>query len=154
VLRLYSSRLKNKNISVERQFDGCPPIYGISGELKQVLANLISNAADAVSQNGKIAVRLNCTEELSRMMAQIAVEDNGPGIARENADRIFEPFFTTKEDVGTGLGLWITKEIVERHGGSITAESLDGERRGAVFTILLPVNADLPVAATLAGERN
>ena len=67
------------------------------------------------------------------------VEDDGPGIAPENLERIFEPFFTTKKDVGTGLGLWVCKEIAERHGGSIQAQSVTANgSRGAVFTVLLP----------------
>lgn len=147
VLRLYSSRLKNKNIAVERAFGDCPPIYGVAGELKQVIANLIANAADAVSHGGAIKVRLECVEDGAASMAHIEIEDDGPGIASENIDRIFEPFFTTKEDVGTGLGLWITKEIVDRHGGSIFVQTRQSASSGASFAILLPVNADLQSGA-------
>lgn len=150
VLRLYSNRLNNKNITVQRDFAECPPIYGVSGELKQVVSNLISNAADAVSRNGTIVVRSQCIEDARGTVVQVVVEDDGPGIATENVDRIFEPFFTTKEDVGTGLGLWITKEIVNRHGGSILVRSPNGSERGAAFTILLPLHAGLGMNAASA----
>ncbi len=143
VLKLYSSRLRKKNISVECKFGECPPIYGIAGELKQVLSNLISNAADAVSRNGKIVISLECIEGPTGTVAQLVVEDDGTGIAVENIDRIFEPFFTTKEDVGTGLGLWISKEIVSRHGGTILARPRDQSRPGAAFVVHLPLHADL-----------
>jgi len=144
VLNLYSNRLKNKNIAVTRHLFDCPPVYGVSGELKQVISNLIANAADAVGRNGRIAVKLECIDNGGSPAAQLVVEDDGPGIAAENIDRIFEPFFTTKEDVGTGLGLWISKEIITRHGGSIKAHSGSAWGHGALFTILLPLTPDLP----------
>ena len=87
--------------------------------MNQVVANLISNAADAVAQNGVITIRLACKENIGGPVVHLAVEDDGPGVTEENAERIFEPFFTTKKDVGTGLGLWVVKEIVERHGGDV-----------------------------------
>ena len=60
-----------------------------------------------------------CIEDAGKTTVQMLIEDDGPGIADENKERIFEPFFTTKKDVGTGLGLWVSREIVERHGGTI-----------------------------------
>ena len=106
VLMLYSNKLNAKNIRLERQFAECPPIQGLSGELKQAISNLISNAADAVGQNGLIRVTLVCVQDAESRMVHVSIEDDGPGIADEHIERIFEPFFTTKKDVGTGLGLW------------------------------------------------
>jgi PAS domain S-box-containing protein len=143
VLKLYSNRLKTKNITVERDFGECPPILGLSGELRQVVANLISNAADAVYENGTIRVKLLCVENSDGKVVRVRIEDDGPGIAAEHKDKIFEPFFTTKQDVGTGLGLWVTKEIVERHGGSIQVQCRDKGSSGAVFSVLLPCVADV-----------
>jgi signal transduction histidine kinase len=78
---------------------------------------------------------------------EIKVADNGPGVPAENRTHIFEPFFTTKEDVGTGLGLWVCKEIAERHGGKVQLGlSKDGGLGGAVFTVFLP--SDSPIEAT------
>jgi signal transduction histidine kinase len=70
----------------------------------------------------------------------LVIEDDGPGIPAEYSERIFEPFFTTKKDIGTGLGLWVTREIVERHGGTIRLSALDGNgiSGGAAFVISLP----------------
>jgi PAS domain S-box-containing protein len=139
VLKLYSNKFMTKNIVIERDFSECPPIQGLSGELKQVVSNLISNAADAVGENGTIRVKLLCVENADGRVVQVMIEDNGPGIAVEHRDRIFEPFFTTKKNVGTGLGLWVTKEIVERHGGTIEVHSREDKLAGgAVFAVLLP----------------
>jgi PAS domain S-box-containing protein len=140
VLRLYSNKLDAKKIRVERDFRGCPEMVGITGELKQVVSNLVSNAIDAVAANGRITIGLRPPENGNGDTVQLVIEDDGPGIPPENADRIFEPFFTTKKDVGTGLGLWVTREIVERHGGTITVNSKNGyeDPRGAAFIINLP----------------
>jgi PAS domain S-box-containing protein len=144
VFRLYSNKLNSKNIRVERKFCSCPPTLGVPGELKQVISNLVSNAIDAVAPNGKIFLRLQSVEDSNGGRIQIVIEDNGPGIPTEHLDRIFEPFFTTKKDVGTGLGLWITKEIIERHGGTITVSSPNGNgpATGAAFVIDLPCHPD------------
>jgi PAS domain S-box-containing protein len=139
VLNIYSNKFKTKNITIQREFGDCPPIRGLAGELKQAVANLISNAADAVSDNGTIRVKLECVETSDGQLVQVLIEDDGPGIGAEHRDRIFEPFFTTKKDVGTGLGLWITKEIIDRHGGSIEVHSRkDKHTTGAIFNVLLP----------------
>jgi PAS domain S-box-containing protein len=144
VLRLYSNKLSSKNIRVERDFGHCPPMLGVPGELKQVISNLVSNAADAVDANGKIRVRLQGVENHNGGRIQLVIEDDGPGIAPEDLARIFEPFFTTKKEIGTGLGLWVSREIIERHGGTITVSSPDGNASapGASFVIDLPCNRD------------
>ena len=82
---------------------------------------------------------------------QISVEDDGPGLDPRHVEQIFEPFFTTKRDVGTGLGLWVSKQIVERHGGSIHAEPCGRDLKGARFTVLLPVSETEETQAALAG---
>jgi signal transduction histidine kinase len=138
VLKIYSNKFRTKNITVDCHFGECPPIHGLTGELKQAMSNLISNAADAVNENGRIWVRAVCEEGLDSHEVKITIEDDGPGIAPESRERIFEPFYTTKKDVGTGLGLWVTKEIVERHGGSIKVASRKDGLPGAVFSVLLP----------------
>lgn len=139
VLKIYSNKFKAKNITVQREFGDCPPIQGLAGELKQVVSNLISNAADAVSENGTIRVKLEGVESSCGQLVQVSIEDDGPGIGAEHRDRLFEPFFTTKKDVGTGLGLWVTKEIISRHGGSIEVHPReDKNSTGTVFHVLLP----------------
>jgi PAS domain S-box-containing protein len=143
VFNLYSHKIRAKNITIQRQFAPCPPFRGVPSELKQAISNLISNAADAVSADGTITVRLQSIEENGGRVAQVVVEDDGPGIPADHRERIFEPFFTTKQDVGTGLGLWVTKGIIDRHGGTILVGSNRNSEsaRGATFTILLPFHA-------------
>jgi PAS domain S-box-containing protein len=142
VLRLYDNKMRSKGISVELNQVDSPPVLGLQGELKQLIANLVSNAADAVGRGGRIRISIApAVRERSRGV-EISVADNGPGVAAENRMHIFEPFFTTKQDVGTGLGLWVSKEIAERHGGSI---QLNANREhslgGAIFTVFLPFEA-------------
>jgi PAS domain S-box-containing protein len=145
VLRIYDNRIKNKQIRIEREFGECPPVHGLAGELTQVVSNLIANATDAVSKGGTIRVKLDCVEEAGDKMVQVSIADDGPGIEPQHRERIFEPFFTTKKDVGTGLGLWVTKEIVDRHGGRIEVDSASGNGangiKGCVFSVLLPLSA-------------
>ena len=139
-LRLYGNRITGKDIHLDFAADNPPPVWGSAGELKQVIANLVANAIDAVGTGGKIVVRCGKSEALNGDMARIVIADDGPGIPPELLTRIFDPFFTTKQDVGTGLGLWVAKEIVERHGGNIRvlpAAETSG-LRGASFVIHLP----------------
>ena len=144
VLNIYSNKFRTKNITIVRDFHDCPPIQGLSGELNQAVANLVSNAADAVPHGGTICVRIDCHEDASSKVVKVIIEDDGPGIAPEHRDHIFEPFFTTKKDVGTGLGLWVTKEIIERHSGTIEVRSMNGSRpSGTAFSITLPVRPDI-----------
>ncbi|AEU37203.1 CHASE3 domain-containing protein [Granulicella mallensis] len=145
VLKLCANKLRAKNITVLREYEECPHVPGISGELKQAISNLISNAADAVNEDGTIWIRLACVEDTGGSFVRVEIEDDGPGILPEHIDRIFEPFYTTKKDVGTGLGLWVTKEIVDRHGGMIHIhpQSKDGAR-GAAFKVSLPCQPSEP----------
>jgi PAS domain S-box-containing protein len=144
VLKLYSNKIAAKSVKVARKYDECPPILGVTGELRQAASNLIANAIDAVDPGGTITVGTHVAGGLTQCIVEVTVADDGPGIPTENLDRIFEPFFTTKKDVGTGLGLWATKTIVERHGGNIGVKSglPSGESRGATFVLQLPCAPD------------
>jgi PAS domain S-box-containing protein len=143
VLKLCANKLENKHIAVDREFTMCPAILGISGELKQVISNLVTNAADAVSDNGRIWIKLSCLKDQPGTVVCVEVEDDGPGISPEHVARIFEPFYTTKKNVGTGLGLWVSKEIVDRHGGWIDFRPRSEDRsRGAAFKVFLPSVAE------------
>ena len=151
VLEFNSNRLKRKEIRVERHFCALPWMQAAPGELKLVISNLIVNAADAVGNQGTIAITLGGMEQAGRSMLHILVEDDGPGIQPEYQQKVFEPFFTTKRDVGTGLGLWLTKEIVERHGGRIEVVSRADGKPGAAFRILLPDSSHPSEAAASDG---
>ncbi len=151
VLNIYSNKFRTKHIQVERDLQHCPLFYGLSGELNQAVANLVSNAADAVANGGSIRVGLACRKEGEEEVVCITIQDDGPGIADEHRERIFEPFFTTKKDVGTGLGLWVAKEIIERHGGrlEVASKTAEGEH-GTTFTMTLPVRLEVE---SLAAEE-
>ncbi len=152
VLRLYSNKFKTKNIQVQHESEPCPPLQGFPGELQQVIANIVSNAADAVEPGGTLKVSIACIDGADGKAIKVRVEDDGPGIAAEHMDRIFEPFFTTKKNVGTGLGLWVSKTIVERHGGTIeVASHRDNGSHGTVFSVLIPCT---PSFATRAAQAS
>lgn len=145
VLRLFSNKLIAKNIAVKCSFDGCGPMHGFMGELRQAISNLIANAIDAVAENGAITISAQPIQSGDNEMIEIVVADDGLGIEAEHFDRIFEPFFTTKKEVGTGLGLWATKAIIERHGGRIHVRGQNAaEGGGATFTIQLPRLQEMP----------
>jgi signal transduction histidine kinase len=117
---------------------------GLAGELKQLISNLVSNSADAVGNNGTIKLKIQPADGSSVPGVLFIIEDDGDGISPEHQTRIFEPFFTTKKDVGTGLGLWVAKEIVTRHGGTIDVSSpATLNERGAIFTVFLPNESDI-----------
>jgi PAS domain S-box-containing protein len=140
VLELYSSRLVSKHISIRREFGECAPIQGVRGEVRQAVSNVIANAIDAVAKAGVIAIRVQSVPGDGEGAAEIVIADNGPGIAREDADKIFEPFFTTKGGTGMGLGLWVAKDIVERHGGAISVipQTEESDLGGTTVTIKFP----------------
>lgn len=129
-LAMLQSRLQH--VLVERNYEpNLPVISAYGSELNQVWTLLLENALDAIKNRGRIILRVRRASEL----LLVEVEDNGPGIAKDQQGRIFEPFFTTKKR-GTGLGLAIVKQIIEQHGGTITVESRQNE--GTRFTIDLP----------------
>jgi signal transduction histidine kinase len=110
------------------------------GEMLQVISNVVDNALDALSMEGTLCLRLR----KRRGEIQLLIADNGHGIAKENLPFIFQPFFTTKEGRGTGLGLSLSRNIVDRHCGKICLRSSDRPGRcGTAFRISFPVVAGL-----------
>jgi two-component system NtrC family sensor kinase len=127
-------RHRLRNIQVKKDIDPAARIQGLPGQIDQVLMNLITNAAQALGENGG-AIRVGA--EVRAKQVLVTVEDDGPGIPPEILPRIFDPFFTTKDvGEGSGLGLSIVHGIVERHGGHIDVESAAG--RGTKFVITFP----------------
>jgi signal transduction histidine kinase len=116
--------------------DGLPPVLGNSNQLRQVLLNLMLNAGQAMERSPERRL-LVATRETPEGGVELRVSDTGPGIAAEVRDKLFRPFITTKRPgQGTGLGLSVSRSIVEAHGGTIRAESLPGQ--GATFVVTLP----------------
>ncbi|HLI75617.1 MAG TPA: ATP-binding protein [Acidobacteriaceae bacterium] len=135
VLRLFAGKIRNRQIVVGVDGDREAQMCGVIGQLRQVLANLVSNAIDAAPLGGHVTIRI-LTEESEGGRVGFAVEDNGRGISAETQKRLFEPFYSTKGDLGNGLGLYISREIVERHGGSIDIEA--SSELGTRMRVLLP----------------
>jgi signal transduction histidine kinase len=141
LLILFNRKFEAKNLSIEKQYRGELDIWGLEGELRQVFANQIANAIYAMPQNGCLTIRIRRSKSWSNPQCPgtaVSLADNGSGISQESLPKIFDPFFTTKPDVGNGLGLWITHDIVTRHGGSIRARS--NALAGTIFTTFLPHN--------------
>lgn len=137
-LRLFAGKLRNKGIRVEKHLDEDVSLSVVGGEIRQVLANLFSNAIDAVDVNGRIGISVRRGLHHGRPFAELAVEDNGSGIPAEHISSIFTPFHSTKGDLGNGLGLYISKEIVDRHKGLLLVDSVVGE--GTTMRVLLPLD--------------
>ena len=136
MLLLHKNDFKNKRIAVERNYaDRLPQIMAVPDQIKQVLLNLLTNAADACRQPGGV-ITVTTRKEGERV--EVAIRDNGIGIKPEEMELIFQPFFTTKQAVkGTGLGLSVSYGIVKSHGGEIRVVSQPNQ--GATFTLMLPI---------------
>lgn len=137
IVELQSAAMLRHNIVVNLRLNAPTPIHAYPGELRQVLINLMQNAAAAIGQDGEIFVRVRP----SGTGYAITIADDGPGISEKNRAQIFNLFFTTKGEQGTGLGLWLVKSLVEKHGGKIAFKSRtieEGFSHGTVFRIWLP----------------
>ncbi len=160
VLFLYEARLRDNGIRIERDLAELPPIVAYDGEVRQVLANFVGNALDAVqSALGAAAPSLTAAPEAEpgarqprivlrsrrardwkdrRLGVAITVADTGTGMSAATLKRIYEPFFSTKGITGTGLGLWISADIISKHGGVLRVRSRQKQPSGTVFRLFLP----------------
>jgi len=141
-LTVFQSRLIAAGTSIHRDYRTDATVAGYPHELRQVIANLISNAHDAMRRGGKLRIRIAKGQSWKTRISlgiRISIADNGTGISPEARRRLFEPFFTTKAETGTGLGLWVCSEIIARHGGEMSVRSSTTRgKSGTVFTIFLP----------------
>ena len=139
VLAVYRSKLKFRNIALRCQFTALHPLKASRGELLQVFSNIIANSIDALEPGGSLYIETREMADAGTAGIQILVRDEGSGIEAEHLARIFEPFFTTKERHGTGIGLWVAKQLVEKHKGRITiASSTEAGHSGTEVSIFLP----------------
>ncbi|HUS19263.1 MAG TPA: PAS domain S-box protein [Terriglobales bacterium] len=152
VISIYSARLTHRRITVEKDMDESCEVTAFPGELRQVFSNLVSNAADAMSDGGRLQIRVRQVKGFgSPHGAQVTIADDGTGMNPAVLRHIYEPFFTTKEDVGTGLGMWVTKGIVEKHNGMLRVRSSTGKlRHGTVFSLFLPASREGETGASAA----
>jgi PAS domain S-box-containing protein len=142
VIALYWRKIQFKKISVRPDYGNGIKIAGFPGEIRQIFANLVANAIEALSAEGSLVIRasrVTLRDGSNRAGVRVTFLDNGTGIAPENRKKIFEPFYTTKKDVGTGLGLWLTLQLVEKHHGSLRVRSsVEPGRSWTVFSVFLP----------------
>jgi PAS domain S-box-containing protein len=151
VFDFYSFRAAQGRISLHVKVKTEQKAWGNAGEFRQVVSNLLANSLDACQAGDAVCVRVRAARswrDLALDGIRVSVADTGCGIGSEILNRIFEPFFTTKKDTGTGLGLWVSRELIEKHGGYLDVRSATtGRRTGTVFTMFLPGSA-------VAGERS
>ncbi len=150
VLSLHRGKVRGLQVDVECRYQSDVELFCFSGEMRQLFANLIGNALDAMPSHGGrlvVAVRYSCYwGDPSVEGIRVVVADTGSGMTASTRRRIFEPFFTTKEATGTGLGLWVSAEIIQKHRGIVRVRSrsgLDGRKSGTVFMVFLPSLATL-----------
>ncbi|MGC2299027.1 MAG: ATP-binding protein [Acidobacteriaceae bacterium] len=145
VLVLYNSRLSAADIAVQLQLDATSStVLASPGELRQVIANIIGNAIDAMRRGGRLRIRVSQQDSTSDAppRLRLTIADTGSGIPASLLPAIFEPFVTTKGETGTGLGLWVTGEIIRRNGWNIRVRSRCGpSQAGTAFSITMPLRA-------------
>jgi signal transduction histidine kinase len=139
VLSIFQGRLVNSHITTGKRLRSTEPVNCFDGEIRQVLSNLVGNAIDAMHPGGgRLMLRSREATDWpsGRKGVTLTVADTGSGMTPETRARIFEPFFTTKGINGTGLGLWVSDDIVKRHRGVLRVRSTP--QVGTVFALFLP----------------
>ncbi|MEO6924285.1 MAG: ATP-binding protein, partial [Bryocella sp.] len=148
VVKLYQSRIGSLQIDVRKEYRGDPKVYGFNGELRQVFANFIGNALDAMGNGGVLVLRVRQgsgrgPNGLWGKGVFVTIADTGSGMSKQTLARAFEAFFTTKQATGTGLGLWLSEEIVRKHQGRVSVKSRTGQACGTVFSVFFPEGAKI-----------
>ena len=143
-MRILSHQFAAHRITAFRRYESTSKVSVVAGEIRQVFSNLVLNAIEAMQDNGKITLKVQDSRDwhnAGRPGVRVSVADNGPGISPKDRSQIFDAFFTTKMEKGTGLGLWVSSDIVRKHGGHISVRSCTTPgRSGTVFTVFLPLN--------------
>jgi two-component system CheB/CheR fusion protein len=143
LLVLYHGKLLANHISVHRQYREGPPILCLAGDLRQIFANIIANAVDAMKSGGSLTMRVSPSfdwRNKKRLGIRTTIADSGTGMDTETLLKICEPFFTTKNETGTGLGMWVSAQLVERLQGDLRISSTTRPgRSGTAFSLFLPV---------------
>ena len=150
LVSVFAYKTRTRRIEISSEIKEDPVICAVPGEMRQVIANLLSNSIDALGESGRIKIRISAARLFNGKSSpgvRLTIADSGPGISLQERSKLFEPFFTTKKDVGTGLGLWICKNIIDKHHGIIRVRSstIPG-RSWTAFSVCLPMNSQ-PLAA-------
>jgi two-component system, NtrC family, sensor kinase len=149
ILTLQMRLLERNRIVLEKQFRSDGLVFGLPGELKQVFLNLIGNAIQAMPEGGRLRVQVSeaVDKRQQREGVRVLITDTGSGIRPEDSKQLFEPFFTTKSTKGTGLGLWISKGIVQKYQGVIRFRSIRlFSGNITVFSVFIPKTASTQMA--------
>ena len=147
VLVLFAPQIRKAHIDLEQRFEAAPLVRGFPGELRQVFSNLVGNALDAMPNGGKLILHLresSLASDPARRGARITILDTGVGIPAGVRKNLFAPFFTTKGEKGTGLGLWVSRGLIEKHEGTIhLASRMRAGKNGTAFSVFLPFEQEL-----------
>jgi signal transduction histidine kinase len=140
VAALYERVAVARRVRIECDRQPTLTIYGFPGQLTQVFGNLVRNAAEAALPDTAVTIRVREISRAGQTGTRVTIHDRGCGIAPEIQAKVFDPFFTTKDLKGSGLGLWVSKQLIQKHGGTIRFRtSREPSHRGTLFEIFLPV---------------
>ncbi len=155
VLGLQERQIQTSRIKLEKRYLTPGMVHGFPVELRQVFLNLVGNAIQAMPNGGdlRISVRETCDWQLKRRGISVSIADTGVGVNPQDSERLFEPFFSTKSTKGTGLGLWISKGIVQKYEGRISFRSFRGANGcSTCFRVFLPSSARFNLIGNSVGE--
>jgi signal transduction histidine kinase len=141
VMALFTGRLKEARVGVDLAAEDGPELMCFPGELRQVFVNLISNAIDSMTRGGQLKIRVRPSTDwrTGEHGVRVTIADTGAGMNLETRKHIYQPFFTTKGSQGSGLGLWVTSNIVKKHQGCIHVRSRYATASGGtVFSLVFP----------------
>jgi len=140
VAALYEPIAASRRVRIKCDRQPTLTIYGFPGQLTQVFGNLVRNAAEAALPDTTVTIRIREISRGGQTGTRVTIHDRGAGIPPEIQKKIFDPFFTTKDLKGSGLGLWVSKQLIEKHGGTIRFRTSQESRlRGTIFEIYLPL---------------
>jgi PAS domain S-box-containing protein len=157
VLVLHQGKVHASQVEILRRYRQSVEVLAMSGEIRQVLANLVGNALDAMPKGGRLYLRVSPSVDwrTGNVGIRLVCADTGIGMERNVQRRIFEPFFTTKEATGTGLGLWVSAEILAKHSATVRVRSRpaeEGKPSGTVFMVFFPADGLQRILAAKEAE--
>lgn len=153
IVGLFERTAASRRVRLVYDREPSSPIYGFPGQLSQVFGNLVRNAAEASAPETAVAIRVRAIHRDDREGVRVSIHDRGCGIPARVQKKMFDPFFTTKDLKGSGLGLWVSKSLVLKHGGTIRFRSSErAGRSGTTFEVFLPTNGIDP--DRIAHEEN
>ncbi len=139
VVVLFGGRFRRSQVRVAMALEKSADLLCFAGEIRQVFVNLIGNAVESMPQGGRLILRVKPVTDwrTDSRGVRVTVADTGAGMSQETRQRLFEAFYTTKGENGSGLGLWVSANILRKHNASIQVRS---NHRGTVFSLLFPYN--------------